>query len=206
MSELKDMIQNQVKKEIKYKDKDGKEHKRTAVLQEPNARTAAKIVNQMSGAGGTMYMGNVMELVMANAIVSPKLNYEELNKDIPEELQTKDVELTNGADEKVTLHMKFPDWRTALNISNKINKNDGSQDFDGTLDAMLNNFLFESNEKGARKLTWDWFDKRDGGYGLMYVVSEEVQKYIAEVTGRNGVLSILIAAFQLSIKQIRRAR
>lgn len=204
--QLNDLLENnQTKKTVTWEE-DGKKHTKEIILQEPDARTASQIIKTMTGANSTAYFGEAMGIIMDNdVIVNPKLSYSDLNKKLEDnkKLAKKSVELVNADGKKVTLYMRFPDYRTAFNILMYAQKNDGSIDITGTMDLLFDNMLVDGNNK---KLTWDWLDDHNKGYGLLTKVMEECMKYLSDVLNKDGVMAILMAAFQLGTKQINRVR
>lgn len=204
MSELQELLDNnQITKTVKWTE-DGVDKSREVVLQEPDARTSSQIIGKMAGANNTMYFGDAMGLILDNnVIVNPKLTFSQLNHDLSKEDANKSVELTNADGRKVTLYMKFPDYRTAFNILMFSQKTDGSVDITGMLDLLFDGILVDGNGK---KLDWDWLDDHKKGYGLTNEVMDEAVEFITDVLSKNGVLAMLLEAFQLSAKQVSRVR
>lgn len=204
MSELQELLDNnQITKTVKWKE-DGVDKSREVVLQEPDARTSSQIIGKMAGANNTMYFGDAMGLILDNnVIVNPKLTFSQLNHDLSKEDANKSVELTNADGRKVTLYMKFPDYRTAFNILMFSQKTDGSVDITGMLDLLFDGILVDGNGK---KLDWDWLDDHKKGYGLTNEVMDEAIEFITDVLSKDGVLAMLLEAFQLSAKQVSRVR
>lgn len=204
MSELQELLDNnQITKTVKWKE-DGVDKSREVVLQEPDARTSSQIIGKMAGANNTMYFGDAMGLILDNnVIVNPKLTFSQLNHDLSKEDANKSVELTNADGRKVTLYMKFPDYRSAFNILMFSQKTDGSVDITGMLDLLFDGILVDGNGK---KLDWDWLDDHKKGYGLTNEVMDEAVEFITDVLSKDGVLAMLLEAFQLSAKQVSRVR
>lgn len=204
MSELQELLDNnQITKTVKWTE-DGVDKSREVVLQEPDARTSSQIIGKMAGANNTMYFGDAMGLILDNnVIVNPKLTFSQLNHDLSKEVANKSVELTNADGRKVTLYMKFPDYRTAFNILMFSQKTDGSVDITGMLDLLFDGILVDGNGK---KLDWDWLDDHKKGYGLTNEVMDEAVEFITDVLSKDGVLAMLLEAFQLSAKQVSRVR
>ena len=204
MSELQELLDNnQITKTVKWKE-DGVDKSREVVLQEPDARTSSQIIGKMAGANNTMYFGDAMGLILDNnVIVNPKLTFSDLNHNLSKEDANKSVELTNADGKKVTLYMKFPDYRTAFNILMFSQKTDGSVDITGMLDLLFDGILVDGNGK---KLDWDWLDDHKKGYGLTNEVMDEAMEFITDVLSKDGVLAMLLEAFQLSAKQVSRVR
>lgn len=204
MSELQELLDNnQITKTVKWTE-DGVDKSREVVLQEPDARTSSQIIGKMAGANNTMYFGDAMGLILDNnVIVNPKLTFSDLNHNLSKEDANKSVELTNADGKKVTLYMKFPDYRTAFNILMFSQKTDGSVDITGMLDLLFDGILVDGNGK---KLDWDWLDDHKKGYGLTNEVISEALEFITDVLSKDGVLAMLLEAFQLSAKQISRVR
>lgn len=204
MSELQELLDNnQITKTVKWTE-DGVDKSREVVLQEPDARTSSQIIGKMAGANNTMYFGDAMGLILDNnVIVNPKLTFSQLNHDLSKEDANKSVELTNADGRKVTLYMKFPDYRTAFNILMFSQKTDGSVDITGMLDLLFDGILVDGNGK---KLDWDWLDDHKKGYGLTNEVMDEAVEFITDVLSKDGVLAMLLEAFQLSAKQVSRVR
>lgn len=82
-------------------------------------------------------------------------------------------------------------------------KTDGSIDITGMLDLLFDGILVDGNGK---KLDWDWLDDHKKGYGLTNEVISEALEFITDVLSKDGVLAMLLEAFQLSAKQISRVR
>lgn len=204
MSELQELLDNnQITKTVQWKE-DGVDKSREVVLQEPDARTSSQIIGKMAGANNTMYFGDAMGLILDNnVIVNPKLTFSQLNHDLSKEDANKSVELTNADGRKVTLYMKFPDYRSAFNILMFSQKTDGSVDITGMLDLLFDGILVDGNGK---KLDWDWLDDHKKGYGLTNEVMDEAVEFITDVLSKDGVLAMLLEAFQLSAKQVSRVR
>lgn len=204
MSELQELLDNnQITKTVKWTE-DGVDKSREVVLQEPDARTSSQIIGKMAGANNTMYFGDAMGLILDNnVLVNPKITFSQLNHDLSKEDANKSVELTNADGRKVTLYMKFPDYRTAFNILMFSQKTDGSVDITGMLDLLFDGILVDGNGK---KLDWDWLDDHKKGYGLTNEVMDEALSFITEVLSKDGVLAMLLEAFQLSAKQVSRVR
>lgn len=204
MSELQELLDNnQITKTVKWTE-DGVDKSREVVLQEPDARTSSQIIGKMAGANNTMYFGDAMGLILDNnVIVNPKLTFSDLNHNLSKEDANKSVELTNADGKKVTLYMKFPDYRTAFNILMFSQKTDGSVDITGMLDLLFDGILVDGNGK---KLDWDWLDDHKKGYGLTNEVMDEAIEFITDVLSKDGVLAMLLEAFQLSAKQVSRVR
>lgn len=204
MSDLKELLDNlQTKKTVTWTE-EGEEHSREITLQEPDARAATQIIGKMAGANNTIYFGDAMGLILDNnVIVNPKITFNQLNHDLSKEDAQKSVELTNADGRKVTLYMKFPDYRTAFNILMFSQKTDGSIDITGMLDLLFDGILVDGNGK---KLDWDWLDDHKKGYGLTNEVISEALEFITDVLSKDGVLAMLLEAFQLSAKQISRVR
>ena len=204
MSDLQELLENhQIKKTVTWTE-EGEEHSREITLQEPDARAATQIIGKMAGANNTIYFGDAMGLILDNnVIVNPKITFNQLNHDLSKEDAQKSVELTNADGRKVTLYMKFPDYRTAFNILMFSQKTDGSIDITGMLDLLFDGILVDGNGK---KLDWDWLDDHKKGYGLTNEVISEALEFITEVLSKDGVLAMLLEAFQLSAKQISRVR
>lgn len=204
MSDLKELLDNlQTKKTVTWTE-EGEEHSREITLQEPDARAATQIIGKMAGANNTIYFGDAMGLILDNnVIVNPKITFSQLNHDLSKEDAQKSVELTNADGRKVTLYMKFPDYRTAFNILMFSQKTDGSIDITGMLDLLFDGILVDGNGK---KLDWDWLDDHKKGYGLTNEVISEALEFITDVLSKDGVLAMLLEAFQLSAKQISRVR
>lgn len=204
MSDLKELLENhQIKKTVTWTE-EGEEHSREITLQEPDARAATQIIGKMAGANNTIYFGDAMGLILDNnVIVNPKITFNQLNHDLSKEDAQKSVELTNADGRKVTLYMKFPDYRTAFNILMFSQKTDGSIDITGMLDLLFDGILVDGNGK---KLDWDWLDDHKKGYGLTNEVISEALEFITDVLSKDGVLAMLLEAFQLSAKQISRVR
>lgn len=204
MSDLQELLENhQIKKTVTWTD-EGEEHSREITLQEPDARAATQIIGKMAGANNTIYFGDAMGLILDNnVIVNPKITFSQLNHDLSKEDAQKSVELTNADGRKVTLYMKFPDYRTAFNILMFSQKTDGSIDITGMLDLLFDGILVDGNGK---KLDWDWLDDHKKGYGLTNEVISESLEFITDVLSKDGVLAMLLEAFQLSAKQISRVR
>lgn len=204
MSELQELLDNnQITKTVKWKE-DGVDKSREVVLQEPDARTSSQIIGKMAGANNTMYFGDAMGLILDNnVIVNPKLTFSQLNHDLSKEDANKSVELTNADGRKVTLYMKFPDYRQAFNILMFAQKTDGSIDSTGMLDLLLDGILVDGHGK---KLDWDWFNDHQKGYGLTMEAMRQAIDFISDVLNKEGVFATLLEAFQLSAKQITRVR
>lgn len=204
MSDLKELLENhQIKKTVTWTE-ESEEHSREITLQEPDARAATQIIGKMAGANNTIYFGDAMGLILDNnVIVNPKITFNQLNHDLSKEDAQKSVELTNADGRKVTLYMKFPDYRTAFNILMFSQKTDGSIDITGMLDLLFDGILVDGNGK---KLDWDWLDDHKKGYGLTNEVISEALEFITDVLSKDGVLAMLLEAFQLSAKQISRVR
>lgn len=204
MSELQELLDNnQITKTVKWTE-DGVDKSREVVLQEPDARTSSQIIGKMAGANNTMYFGDAMGLILDNnVIVNPKLTFSDLNHNLSKEDANKSVELTNADGKKVNLYMKFPDYRTAFNILMFSQKTDGSVDITGMLDLLFDGILVDGNGK---KLDWDWLDDHKKGYGLTNEVMDEAVEFITDVLSKDGVLAMLLEAFQLSAKQVSRVR
>lgn len=204
MSDLQELLENhQIKKTVTWTE-EGEEHSREITLQEPDARAATQIIGKMAGANNTIYFGDAMGLILDNnVIVNPKITFSQLNHDLSKEDAQKSVELTNADGRKVTLYMKFPDYRTAFNILMFSQKTDGSIDITGMLDLLFDGILVDGNGK---KLDWDWLDDHKKGYGLTNEVISEALGFITDVLSKDGVLAMLLEAFQLSAKQISRVR
>lgn len=204
MSDLQELLENhQIKKTVTWTE-EGEEHSREITLQEPDARAATQIIGKMAGANNTIYFGDAMGLILDNnVIVNPKISFTDLNKNLPKKDAQKSVELTNADGRKVTLYMKFPDYRTAFNILMFSQKTDGSIDITGMLDLLFDGILVDGNGK---KLDWDWLDDHKKGYGLTNEVISEALEFITDVLSKDGVLAMLLEAFQLSAKQISRVR
>ncbi|CAI2698948.1 hypothetical protein AKUA2103_PHAGE100460 (plasmid) [Apilactobacillus kunkeei] len=204
MSDLQELLENhQIKKTVTWTE-EGEEHSREITLQEPDARAATQIIGKMAGANNTIYFGDAMGLILDNnVIVNPKITFNQLNHDLSKEDAQKSVELTNADGRKVTLYMKFPDYRTAFNILMFSQKTDGSIDITGMLDLLFDGILVDGNGK---KLDWDWLDDHKKGYGLTNEVISEALEFITDVLSKDGVLAMLLEAFQLSAKQISRVR
>lgn len=204
MSDLQELLENhQIKKTVTWTE-EGEEHSREITLQEPDARAATQIIGKMAGANNTIYFGDAMGLILDNnVIVNPKISFTDLNKNLPKKDAQKSVELTNADGRKVTLYMKFPDYRTAFNILMFSQKTDGSIDITGMLDLLFDGILVDGNGK---KLDWDWLDDHKKGYGLTNEVISEALGFITDVLSKDGVLAMLLEAFQLSAKQISRVR
>lgn len=204
MSDLKELLDNlQTKKTVTWTE-EGEEHSREITLQEPDARAATQIIGKMAGANNTIYFGDAMGLILDNnVIVNPKITFSQLNHNLSKEDAKKSVELINGDGKKVTLYMKFPDYRTAFNILMFSQKTDGSIDITGMLDLLFDGILVDGNGK---KLDWDWLDDHKKGYGLTNEVISEALGFITDVLSKDGVLAMLLEAFQLSAKQISRVR
>lgn len=204
MSDLQELLENhQIKKTVTWTE-DGEDHSREITLQEPDARAATQIIGKMAGANNTIYFGDAMGLILDNnVIVNPKISFTDLNKNLPKKDAQKSVELTNADGRKVTLYMKFPDYRTAFNILMFSQKTDGSIDITGMLDLLFDGILVDGNGK---KLDWDWLDDHKKGYGLTNEVISEALGFITDVLSKDGVLAMLLEAFQLSAKQISRVR
>lgn len=204
MSDLQELLENhQIKKTVTWTE-EGEEHSREITLQEPDARAATQIIGKMAGANNTIYFGDAMGLILENnVIVNPKITFNQLNHDLSKEDAQKSVELTNADGRKVTLYMKFPDYRTAFNILMFSQKTDGSIDITGMLDLLFDGILVDGNGK---KLDWDWLDDHKKGYGLTNEVISEALGFITDVLSKDGVLAMLLEAFQLSAKQISRVR
>lgn len=204
MSDLKELLDNlQTKKTVTWTE-EGEEHSREITLQEPDARASTQIIGKMAGANNTIYFGDAMGLILDNnVIVNPKITFNQLNHDLSKEDAQKSVELTNADGRKVTLYMKFPDYRTAFNILMFSQKTDGSIDITGMLDLLFDGILVDGNGK---KLDWDWLDDHKKGYGLTNEVISEALEFITDVLSKDGVLAMLLEAFQLSAKQISRVR
>lgn len=205
MSELSELLNNnQVTKTVTWEDEDGKQQSREIILQEPDARTATQIIGTMSGANNTAYFGEAIGLILDNnVIVNPKLTFSDLNHNLSKEDAKSSVELFNGDGKKVTLYMKFPDYRTAFNILMYAQKTDGSVDITGMLDLLFENVLVDGNQK---KLDWDWLDDHNKGYGLTSDVIEESIKFLSDVLNKDGVFAMLMEGFQLATRQISRVR
>ena len=204
MSELSELLNNnQVTRTVKWEE-DGEEKSREIILQEPDARTATQIIGTMSGANNTAYFGEAIGLILDNnVIVNPKLTFSDLNHNLSKEDAKSSVELFNGDGKKVTLYMKFPDYRTAFNILMYAQKTDGSVDITGMLDLLFENVLVDGNQK---KLDWDWLDDHNKGYGLTSDVIEESIKFLSDVLNKDGVFAMLMEGFQLATRQISRVR
>lgn len=204
MSDLKELLENhQIKRTITWSE-DGETKTKEVVLQEPDARTATQIIDKMAGANNTMYFGDAMGLILDNnVVVNPKLSFADLNKNLPKEDAQKSVELTNADGRKVTLYMKFPDYRQAFNILMFAQKTDGSIDSTGMLDLLLDGILVDGHGK---KLDWDWFNDHQKGYGLTMEAMRQAIDFISDVLNKEGVFATLLEAFQLSAKQITRVR
>ena len=204
MSDLQELLENhQIKKTVTWTE-DGEDHSREITLQEPDARTATQIIGTMSGANNTAYFGEAIGLILDNnVIVNPKLTFSDLNHNLNKEDAKKSVELVNGDGKKVTLYMKFPDYRTAFNILMYAQKTDGSVDITGMLDLLFENVLVDGNQK---KLDWDWLDDHNKGYGLTSDVMQEAIKFLSDVLSKDGVFAMLMEGFQLATRQISRVR
>ncbi|MBC6389198.1 hypothetical protein ERK14_06570 [Lactobacillus kunkeei] len=204
MSDLQELLENhQIKKTVTWTE-DGEDHSREITLQEPDARTATQIIGTMSGANNTAYFGEAIGLILDNnVIVNPKLSFHDLNHNLSKEDAKSSVELVNGDGKKVTLYMKFPDYRTAFNILMYAQKTDGSVDITGMLDLLFENVLVDGNQK---KLDWDWLDDHNKGYGLTSDVMQEAIKFLSDVLNKDGVFSMLMEGFQLATRQISRVR
>lgn len=205
MSELSELLNNkQITKTVTWEDEDGKQQSREIILQEPDARTATQIIGTMSGANNTAYFGEAIGLILDNnVIVNPKLTFSDLNHNLSKDDAKSSVELVNGDGKKVTLYMKFPDYRTAFNILMYAQKTDGSVDITGMLDLLFENVLVDGNQK---KLDWDWLDDHNKGYGLTSDVIEESIKFLSDVLNKDGVFAMLMEGFQLATRQISRVR
>ena len=186
MSDLQELLENhQIKRTITWSE-DGETKTKEVVLQEPDARTATQIIDKMAGANNTMYFGDAMGLILDNnVVVNPKLSFADLNKNLPKEDAQKSVELTNADGRKVTLYMKFPDYRQAFNILM---------------------FAQKTVDGHGKKLDWDWFNDHQKGYGLTMEAMKQAIDFISDVLNKEGVFATLLEAFQLSAKQITRVR
>lgn len=205
MSELDELLDNnQVKKTVKWEE-DGKELSREITLQEPDARTASRILGTMTHGDNVMHFGDAMEIIMANdVIVNPKYNYKMLNEKLTKEDTKKSVELTNRDGKKVTLYMNFPDYRTAFDLAMYMQHTDGTVDLTGMIDRLIaSRVIVDGNNK---TLDWDWFDDRKKGYGLMGAVVQESITFLMETLGKDGVFATLLEGFQLATEQVSATR
>lgn len=200
---LSKLTNGQKTKSVEWKDNDNKKHTTKVTMKEPSTRTAMQMEDLLYGEDANSDMAEIFGMVMDDVIVKPRLGYAELNNQVPEKLAKKEVtyDTENGGKFKVV--MKFPDFRTAINLVNSGQKANDAMNLTGSMDGIIDSVL--KNEDGT-KITWDDFDDPDKLHGTIMDVYKDAMQYLGSVVSRNGLMEILMAGFQLSEKQITRIK
>ncbi|UQS85785.1 hypothetical protein MOO46_07580 (plasmid) [Apilactobacillus apisilvae] len=196
--QLKTMMSGQKTIDVNFKE-NGKKRTTKLKVQDPGTSVGLDILDLTDVGDQTNNLPEAYDLVMRNVIISPKMSYESLNKELPDKFQKKEITKTNSDGDKVTITMKFPDYRTALGIIFEIQKNNGGMNNKKVMTDICNNVIVDKDNK---HVDLDFFDEGSDGAGLTFVVMSEVMKFLSAPVNYKGVGAIIGAAFQFSLDSL----
>ena len=105
---LEALMGNEIHKTVEWTDDKDKKHTTKITLQDPGIGVATQVMDLMNVGDDTSDYGKAFELLMQNVLVSPHLNYDTLNHDLPEKLNKKTIVKQNSAGDEVKINMVFP--------------------------------------------------------------------------------------------------
>lgn len=198
--DLNKIMSNQTYDTVKWRDDDGKRHQKKITLQDPGIGVASRILDDMNTGDNVGDFGEIFELCMEYALVNPHLNYEILNKELPKELQTRDLKKKNKQGEDVVIPMHFPGFRDALQTVMMAQRTNGASNFHDTLQSLNENVFKDAK---GNPIDEDFWEPGGDGDGLGFEAMGDALNYLGECVSKNGVLDILTAVFQFCIKSLR---
>lgn len=195
-AKVKAMMSNEIVRHVDYTDDNNKKAHVDIKVQDPGIGIASQILDLLSA---TEY-GELFGLVMEHVLVSPHFNYESLNKDLDKDVQTKEIKATNKQGKQIKLKLKFPGFRTALQLSLNSQHQDGSTNLHETLTEITKEVVRDSKDS---VIDMDFWEPGEDGYGLGMVVYDEAQKFLGGILSRDQVLQILTDAFKFCVTTVR---
>lgn len=173
---------------VKYTNYNGQDRTKKITLTNPGALYGLKAADQMNRGGDSSDYVGLYEMIMDKVIASPKLSFEQQDKAIPKKIRTKDLPATNGDGKRVTLHMRFPDVRTAVDMLRVMAKPSGASNLVGTIKSLDDYVFKDANGKGV---TGKYWNKGHDGSGLAINAINVAQDYLASVVDFNGFSSVI---------------
>ncbi|TPR23134.1 hypothetical protein DY120_07455 [Apilactobacillus micheneri] len=190
---LNKIADGRVQKHIEYYDMDDNKHVLDATLQEPSALLVTQLNDMIAKGDGIVDYGAVFEILMEKIIVSPNLNYEQMNKDLAKKYQNKIFRFTNKVGKKIKVNFKFPDYRSAFNIVLGASKSNGDSNNVNTIKA-LNKYVIE--DSNGESIDFDFYNRGHDGFGMIKELPDQALAFLERTLDKDGYLSLLYKTFQ----------
>ncbi|GHP12970.1 hypothetical protein YK48G_03950 [Lentilactobacillus fungorum] len=201
-TKLKALMGNEFHETVEWTDDNNKKHTKTITLQDPGIGIATQIMDLINVGDDTSDYGSAFDLIMTNVLVNPRLNYGQLNNDLPEKLNKKTIIKKNNRGEDVKINLVFPRYRTALQLFMSGERPSGALNMHDTLES-LNHEVLRTDEKTPQIVKMKYWDPAGHGYGLGGTAMSEATNYLGDILNRNGVLAILMKSFRFVAGTVR---
>ena len=124
--------------------------------------------------------GEMINMMLTNILVAPRLAYEDLDNRLPKKFKDKTVTLDGKHDSKFDVKMVFPGYRAALNYSADIRGVNGSDNYLMILTDM-NKQVFRDPATN-KPLTMEFWSEHGGGVRAV----RKALEYFGEVLNHDG--------------------
>lgn len=200
--QLKTMLSTQKHINVEF-DEDGKKKTTKLTVQDPGTSVGLDILDLTNVGDQKNNLPEAYDLVMRHVIVSPKMSYESLNKELPEKYQEKTLTKTNADGKKVNIKLRFPDYRTAFGIIFEIQKNNGGFNNKQTIADICKNVIVDEDNK---RVDLSFFDAGSDGSGLSFELMNDTLEFLSQPMNYKGIGAIIGAAFQFSMDSLLKVK
>ncbi|VDG18786.1 hypothetical protein [Lactobacillus brevis] [Lactiplantibacillus mudanjiangensis] len=159
---------------------DKQEHSRVATLRDPGYEVAMQIRSKANIGNNESDNGEMVNMLLENVLVSPRLAFEDLDNRLPKKFKEKTVTLDGKHNSKVTIKMIFPGYRAALNYSSDIHGINGSDNYLPILTDM-NKTVFRDSSTG-KPIDMEFWSEHGGGVKAV----QKAVNYFNDVLNHDG--------------------
>lgn len=194
MAEIEKTTKSQIKKEIEYKDENGKKKKQTITMQRLGGRDRARLQHYMNAGDNIVQYGDLVEDLLEKALVFPHLSFKEVNEDIEKsKLVNQTLEYENYDDEKHKFLFHFTNVKDMLNLLRSARGANESNELEQFFDLATQLNAIKSMN-GKKTLTLEDFDDAKSLNEVAVKISLAIGKAL-NVNGFSGIAAELINFF-----------
>lgn len=194
MAEIEKTTKSQIKKEIEYKDENGKKKKQTITIQRLGGRDRARLQHYMNAGNNIIQYGDLVEELVAKALVFPHLSFKDINEDVEKSKfvnQTLDYEDYDGKKHKFLFH--FTNVRDMLNLVMSVRGANNSAELEQFFDLATQLNAIKSIN-GKKTLSLEDFDDVNSPMELAGTISNAIGKAL-NVNGFSEIAATLTDFF-----------
>lgn len=173
---------------------------RDITVTEPDEFTRMQAIDMADAGDNKMDLASAFELCMEKVITKPRMSYEFLDKELPDNLRDGHFQATNKAGKKITVHMHIGSYRTAVSILTNSQKANGGSNLTGTLEDLANNILCDSKKSvvGTK-----FFEKGALGDGLGIIAIRKGLEFLSNALSYKGNLAVLTESFRFLTTSVK---